>query len=196
MRYIYLVQNKTNNKIYVGQSKTPHKRWVRHKYDAIIRNKLLPLYNSIRKYGVDDFIFNIIEELNDNDIDEAEIFWIQYFRSWDTNYGYNLDLGGCKNKIVSQETREKQSISSKKRYNNETQIRLAKARRTPQSRAKTVKQTTGESNPRAKINETIVKEIRQLWETDQYKQTELATKFNLPKTTINHIIKRYTWKHI
>ena len=123
------------------------------------------------------------------------MFWIEYFRSWDMNYGYNLDLGGCKNKIVSQETRAKQSISSKKNYTPEVQSKLRESRGTPESKAKTVLQTTGESNPRAKITESIVKEIRRLWETNQYKQTELSKLFNVPKTTINHIIKRYTWKH-
>lgn len=196
MRYIYIVQNKTNNKIYVGQSKVPHKRWVRHQYDANVRHIVLPLYNSIRKYRTDNFTFSIIEEWDDNDIDEAEIFWIEYFRSWDINYGYNLDLGGCKNKTVSKETRAKQSVSSKKRYTAEIGDKLRKAKRTPQAIRNAKIASTGSKNGRANINEKVVLEIRQLWNTGQFKQIELAEKFNIPKTTINHIIKRYTWKHI
>ena len=134
MRYIYIIQNTINYKIYVGQSKVPNKRWTRHKYDAIIRHKLHPLYNSIRKYGLDNFNYYIIEELPDDEIDSSEEFWIQYFRSWNPNYGYNIELGGCKNKIISQETKNKQSISSKKRYNVETTIRLRDAKRTLQAR--------------------------------------------------------------
>ncbi len=196
MRYIYVIQNETNYKIYVGQSKAPNKRWVRHKYDAMIRNHKLPLYNSIRKYGVDNFNFYIIEELPDNEIDSSEEFWIQYFRSWDANYGYNLELGGCKNKIISQETKNKQSISSKKRYTNETTIKLRESKRTPLARKHASESSTGSKNPRANINEDIVLSIRKLWQTGNYKQIELAVIFNIPKTTINHIIKRYTWKHI
>lgn len=196
MRYIYIIQNKINNKIYVGQSKVPNNRWIRHKYDALTRKKLHPLYQSIRKYGVENFSFQIIEEWSIDEIDTAEKFWIQFFRSWDRCSGYNLDLGGCNGKIVSNETRAKQSVSSKQRYNAETKIRLRKARQTPQSREKTSKSTTGSKNPRANINEQTVLLIRQLWETGNYKQTELSEKFSIPKTTINHIVNRYTWKHI
>lgn len=196
MRHVYLIQNKINNKIYVGQSKVPNKRWVRHKYDALTRQKPHPLYLSIRKYGIENFQFEIIEQWNDNEIDCAEKFWIEYFRSHDRNYGYNLELGGLKNKIISQETRNKFSISSKKRYNYETAERLKNAKQTPIARENASKSAIGSKNSRANLTEEIVLLIRKLWDTGNYKQIELAVKFTTPATTINHIIKRYTWKHI
>jgi hypothetical protein len=70
------------------------------------------------------------------------------------------------------------------------------AKRSKESRKKASKSTTGELNPRSKVTEHLVKEIRSLWETKQYTQVALSEKFNIPKPTINHIIKRYTWKHI
>jgi len=195
MRYIYIIQNKINNKIYVGQSKVPDKRWVRHKYDATVRKKLHPLYQSIRKHQVDNFYFQIIDEAPENEIDDLEEFWIQYFRSWDRSFGYNIELGGY-NKIISQETRIKQSISSKKRYTAAIAEKLRQAKRTSQARQNASKSSTGSKNGRAIINEQIVLNIRELWDTGNYKQTELSIKFNVSKTTINHIVKRYTWKHI
>lgn len=196
MRYIYLIQNKINNKIYVGQSKVPNNRWIRHKYDAVVRKKPHPLYLSIRKYGIEHFSFQIIENWENDEIDEAETFWIHFFRSYDRAYGYNLELGGYRNKIVSEETRAKQSISSKQRYNAETTIRLKEAKQTPKAKENASKSATGSKNSRANITEQIVLLIRELWNTGKYKQTELSEQFKIPKTTINHIIKRYTWKHI
>lgn len=70
------------------------------------------------------------------------------------------------------------------------------AKRTEKSRNKTSKSVSGESNPRAKITENIVKEIRLLAENNECTQVQLSKQFNIPKTTINHIIKRYTWKNI
>jgi predicted XRE-type DNA-binding protein len=78
----------------------------------------------------------------------------------------------------------------------EKRANINTAKRTQKSREKASKSTAGESNPRAKVTEHLVKEIRILWETEQYTQVALSEKFNIPKPTINHIIKRYTWKHI
>ena len=51
------------------------------------------LYQSIRKYGLDNFIFEIIEELEDYSIAaEREKYWIQYYNSYKN--GYNESLGG------------------------------------------------------------------------------------------------------
>jgi group I intron endonuclease len=197
MRYIYLIRNVVNDKSYIGQSKVPQKRWVRHKYDAITRLIDSPLYRSIRKHGVNNFTFSIIDQSEEDDlIDHLEIFWIQKLKSNNLNYGYNLESGGCNNKIVSQETKNKQSISAKKRYTLETQNKLRESKKTEQSRKNSSKSSLGSNNGRAIVNEMIVKEIRRLWETNDYKQIELSEKFNLSTSTINHIVKRYTWKHI
>jgi len=52
--------------------------------------------------------------VEDNLIDDAERFWIEYFRSWDRDFGYNLESGGCSNKTLSFKTKFKISETKKK----------------------------------------------------------------------------------
>jgi group I intron endonuclease len=126
MRTIYIYQNTLNNKIYVGQTRDLVQRKREHKFSALQKKDNYPFYNAIRKYGLDKFNIIEIENINDTDIDEAEQFWIQFFRSWDRNYGYNIDLGGCDNKIMSQLTKDKISVSNKRYYETHTHVSFGK----------------------------------------------------------------------
>lgn len=54
----------------------------------------------------------------------------------------------------------------------------------------------GEAHPRAELMEKQVLEIRELYKTNKYLQKELAKKFSISKSVINHIILRKIWKHI
>ena len=58
---IYKIKNKINNKIYIGQSKDINNRWKRHLYDARNGSSTL-LHAAIRKYGIDNFEFSIVEQ--------------------------------------------------------------------------------------------------------------------------------------
>lgn len=50
------------------------------------------LYRSMRKYGIDNFEFSILEECAISELNEREKFWIQYYDSFFN--GYNTTLGG------------------------------------------------------------------------------------------------------
>lgn len=50
------------------------------------------LYHSIRKYGEDNFSFDVIEECEDHLSNEREIFWINSYDSFEN--GFNLTTGG------------------------------------------------------------------------------------------------------
>jgi len=54
----------------------------------------------------------------------------------------------------------------------------------------------GERNGRAKMTEEMVREIRRLYATGQYSQTELSTRFGLHQTGISEIIRRKKWAHV
>lgn len=47
-----------------------------------------------------------------------------------------------------------------------------------------------------KLNESIVKEIRRLWEAGSSDKKELCNRFNISITTIRRIINRKTWRNI
>ena len=87
---IYKIKNLLNGKVYIGQSIDVKNRFGRHKYNS--NYKIVhPLYNSFRKYGIENFEFNIIEHVNDfNKLDEREQYWTDFYKSYNKNYGYNI----------------------------------------------------------------------------------------------------------
>lgn len=105
---IYKITNNINNKVYIGQSRTIEKRWIKHKNasnNPNDHNYDTPLHRAFRKYGVNNFKFEIIEECSIDKLDEREIYWINYYDSF--TKGYNLTLGGDgsgyainKNKVI------------------------------------------------------------------------------------------------
>lgn len=93
MAYIYKITNIINNKIYIGKTEkeNPFDRWYEHKsniYRESCRDR--PLYRAMTKYGIDNFVFEIIEETNN--ACEREVYWINFYNSY--KEGYNATLGG------------------------------------------------------------------------------------------------------
>lgn len=88
---IYIIENKINHRVYIGQSTAIEERWKRHKYYSS-NQKEYPLYRAFRKYGIDNFEFRIIEECMPEELDEKEKYWITYYDSY--NNGYNQTSGG------------------------------------------------------------------------------------------------------
>lgn len=98
---IYRVTNNINGKIYIGltTSTLPERKKV-HKSKAfstvVEYNRVF--YNAIRKYGWDNFSWDILETLNtEEDLKNREIFWISHYKSFigfPDAHGYNMTLGG------------------------------------------------------------------------------------------------------
>lgn len=107
---IYKIQNKINNKIYIGQTvKCLSDRIAEH-----IKTKSC-IGNALRKYGLESFIISIIDEADIKEIlNEKEKYWIKTL-DCKAPKGYNLTdggEGGC-GIIQSEETRRKRSESLK-----------------------------------------------------------------------------------
>ena len=104
---IYKITNITNNKIYIGQAVShilnhkkyrPYghiKRFKCHISEAFSQkiNQCHYLNNAIRKYGVTNFIIEIIEYCSIENANDREIHYIKHFNSLYPN-GYNLKNGG------------------------------------------------------------------------------------------------------
>lgn len=92
MAYIYQIINKVNGKIYVGKTNfSIEKRFKQHCHDAFQpRNEKRPLYAAMRKYGVENFYVELIEETSEPEI--REVYWIEKLMSFKT--GYNATRGG------------------------------------------------------------------------------------------------------
>ena len=90
---IYMIENKINNKKYIGQSYDIYTRWIKHK--GFLNNKNhhnKHLQAAWSKYGEAAFVFSIIEICEIDKLNERETFWIKKYNS--NIEGYNLDLGG------------------------------------------------------------------------------------------------------
>lgn len=96
MMGVYKITNKTNGKIYIGVSTDIENRWNVHRriYDKVGDKEYeKTLYKAFRKYGLDSFEFEIIEECEDKDIMfEREKYWIKELNA--KINGYNESYGG------------------------------------------------------------------------------------------------------
>lgn len=98
MAYIYQITNDINGKIYIGKTEfSIEKRFKEHCVDAFKdRNEKRPLYAAMRKYGVEHFHIELIEETDNSE--EREVFWIENKRSFKN--GYNATIGGDGKKYI------------------------------------------------------------------------------------------------
>ena len=104
---IYKITNLTTAKIYVGQAVSHilnHKRYRPYGHEGRFRchiseafstkkNQSHYLNNAIRKYGISDFVVELIECCEITNADTREIHYIKEFNSLFPN-GYNLKNGG------------------------------------------------------------------------------------------------------
>lgn len=86
---IYLITNLINGKQYIGQSVGIQHRWVQHKNSK----ENYPISKAIRRYGRDNFKFEIIENCLPEELDEKEIYYIKVYNTIIPN-GYNVTYGG------------------------------------------------------------------------------------------------------
>ena len=86
---IYKITNKINNKCYIGASKNIERRWLEHKRGD---NKNSLLYSAFKKYGKENFSYEIIEQCSLEELYKREVYWIDFFQSFKN--GYNLNSGG------------------------------------------------------------------------------------------------------
>lgn len=96
--YIYLYTNKINQHQYVGQTNNLQKRFNGHKSDSYNKKSHsydYPLHRAIRKYGLENFDFSVLEEVKTREeANEREQYWIQKYKTHVSQGGYNISLGG------------------------------------------------------------------------------------------------------
>ena len=135
---IYGWYNTKNDKWYIGQTIHPEARFKSHIYFATRIKNSNHFYRAIRKYGLDNFVYCVLEEnvLFEN-LNMREMDWIEYYDSFYNGYNLTLGGGGAKGVILSKEARRKISESHKGKpawnsgkhgiYSEETLKKLSKA---------------------------------------------------------------------
>jgi group I intron endonuclease len=93
---IYKITCVNNGKVYIGQtSRTLDERRNSHIKDCNRKDRQynIILYNAFRKYGFDDFVWDVIHYCDEKFLDEREIYYIKKYNSMKP-YGYNMTAGG------------------------------------------------------------------------------------------------------
>lgn len=116
---IYKVTNLVNNKIYIGQTtntleyrKDQHFREARSK-----KRNTVYFHNALNKYGFKNFLFEEIDTAgSQEELDEKERYWIKFYDSTNKEKGYNLDSGGHKGGVKSEETKRKIGETTKQKW--------------------------------------------------------------------------------
>ena len=164
---IYCIQNKLNKKLLIGSSNDIRRRRNGH-YNLLNKDKHYNIYlqRAFNKNGCDNFNFILLFECDEMDLIKWEQFFIDSFQSSDKRFGYNIapradrtklaevtkiKIGlANKGKIVSEETRKRQSIAQKNRdwKLSEDAKRIIGAaqigrKKTPEEIRKTVLKNTG-----------------------------------------------------
>ena len=100
---IYKITNKLNNSSYIGKSINIYERWSEHKRESQLseeiwqankRHEQTYLHRAMRKYGIDNFSFEVIEECDKDKLSEREIYWISYYNTYLNPDDYNMTPGG------------------------------------------------------------------------------------------------------
>ena len=100
--YIYIISNKINDKVYIGQTiESLEKRFRDHVSASKSKNKKgVILYNAMQKHGVENFYIEELQKIScDSEkelrekINEAERYYIKMYNSQKPN-GYNVTSGG------------------------------------------------------------------------------------------------------
>lgn len=113
MGYIYLRTNKINGKKYVGQAVDIKQR--EYTWNTISHHYAGKAIDAARaKYGIDNFVFEIIKECEDEKLNYWERYYIKKLNT-KVPYGYNLTDGGdgTSGFSLSEETKKKISDANK-----------------------------------------------------------------------------------
>lgn len=158
--YIYKTTNLVNGKIYIGQKKS----------DIFLENDYLGsgkrLKSAIMHYGKANFKVELLEACDSkHELDEKEIYYIEYYDSQNKDIGYNLTKGGdgvagitAWNKGLTKEQDDRliKSEETKLKHSNSLKRAYAEGRRsnnwTPEARKK-----ISESNKRRDLSNFTTK---------------------------------------
>lgn len=126
--FIYRYTNLINGKVYIGSTVNIKKRQRQHKEaseSTIPRMERIYFYQATRKYGWNNFKFEIIEENVCIIIrNERENYWIKHHNSLDRKFGYNSCLADKRE--PSDEVRAKMSATKKgKKKSDETRAKMS-----------------------------------------------------------------------
>lgn len=159
-----------SGKMYIGQTVDLEQRKSKHQSDA--RKFTYAFANAINKYGIDGFVWEIIEDnITINELNKKEEYYINKFDTYEN--GYNSTEGGDFNPMMYQKLRDKVSRSK-------TGKKMARV-------------TRGEDRHTSKLKKIQVEKIRELYSSGLYSQQKLSNMFSVSRETVREVVKNRTW---
>lgn len=155
-------------KVYIGQSKTIFKRWII--YRNLCSPKQIKLFNSLKKYGVDNHTFEIIHTCDKSELNEWECYYSDLYNVHTEN-GLNLGPVGDR-KGISEETRIRMSKSQEGRTHSEE-----------------TKNKQSDSNKDKPKSEEHIKKLKDIWDKKKEEGKVLFTeehRKNLSESKMGH----------
>lgn len=219
---VYVHTNKINDKKYVGiTSRKPEDRW---HVNGTGYSKQTYFWSAIQKYGWDNFEHEVLlTNLTFENACAAEKYLIQYYKSYDKEYGYNLTLGGegtCltedQRKILSERMKGDGNPFYGKHHTDETKkiiSELAKNRDVSifnldglklgtgtqcwndETYRKLSESNRGENSGTAKLTEGNVIDILTMLKNG-YTYSDIQNKYNISKTEISRIKNKIRWAYL
>ena len=94
---IYKITNLVNNKSYIGQAVQISERLKNHIKAGIgIDPPNNPMYKDMKDIGVENFLFEIVQECPATKLNDLEKFWIEHYQT--QTWGYNVTKGGSQSR--------------------------------------------------------------------------------------------------
>lgn len=116
-----------SGKIYIGQSVCIRKRWISYKSIERIKSQT-KLYRSFKKYGVENHVFEVIEECKFEDLNGLERYHQELYNSVEKGLNCVYQESEGKPRIFSEETKRRISEGNKgKKISEEAKEKLSKA---------------------------------------------------------------------
>lgn len=186
---IYKIVNLANDKVYVGQTKEKfQKRFWLHRWK--LRNGIhdnIHLQRAWNKYKENNFVFEVIEILPKEEIDEREKFWINFYRNKDGCY--SIQDGGQPDNLIQYVSKEGRKAVGEKnrqrligtRLSEETRKKMSETRRNKFVKTKSQKITPEQAKT---IKEMLIK---------GFTPKEIMNELEVEYKPINGIISSNTW---
>jgi group I intron endonuclease len=217
---VYTITHVTSGRIYVGSSVHILSRWADHltklRHGTHEDSYLQATWT---KYGESEFEFKIVVVSTREEVHNDERLWMEQTNCLNRSIGFNIHpdpmgrtglplseehkqkvSNSLKGRIFSDEHRKKLSDAGKGVAKPPRVIEAVRAANTgkPLSiahRAKISKQSLGSGNGNSKVDESIIRAIKDDLVYGYYKTT-IAVKYGLGNTTIGRILNGLSWKHV
>lgn len=89
---IYKITNTKNGLVYIGQTVNLRSRASDYK-NAYKKEGKRGMYHYITAENTDDFVLEIVERCEQNELNEKEMYYIEKYKATDPKYGYNAYIG-------------------------------------------------------------------------------------------------------